>query len=250
MVVVLSEQLAVLIQGPLGDLGQGLLKLLPGSFVANGLQGARDRLGPEDPFDGSGLKGLIPDGMFDGPVDILTLVLLFHPQDGSGVKPTVTGISLGQSSEKLLRRLSQFQKGLPDWLQTIALFLGFEVIRVFHPFTQPCRISWMPGKELNLGAIDQDLMLRGLEAQDVGDVGGRDGVMVGLKLNESVWIADSKGHFGAVIGMKGQRLKRLLDKELQRSVPGGVVDMQIGFFFEPPPGYDSKVFEVLEVSSI
>jgi len=78
MVVVLSEQLAVLIQGPLGDLGQGLLKLLPGSFVANGLQGARDRLGPEDPFDGSGLKGLITDRVLDRPVDIITLVVLLH----------------------------------------------------------------------------------------------------------------------------------------------------------------------------
>jgi hypothetical protein len=186
MVMVLSEQLAVLGQEPLGDFGQGLLKLLPGSFVANGLQGARDSLGPEDPFDGSGLKGLIPDGMFDGPVDILTLVVLFHPQDGSGVKPTVSGMSLGQSLEKLLRRFSQLQKGLPDWLQTIALFWGFEVIRIFYLFPQPCRISLMPGDKLNLGAIDQDLVLRCLEAQDVGDVGGGDGVVVGLKLNEPV----------------------------------------------------------------
>ena len=84
-----------MIQGPLGDLGQGLLKLLPGSFVANGLQGARECLGPQDSFDGSGLKGLILDGVLDGPVDILTLVMLLHPQDGSGVEPTVSGMSFG-----------------------------------------------------------------------------------------------------------------------------------------------------------
>jgi len=95
MVVVLSEQLAVLIQGPLGDWGQGLLKLLPGSFVANGLQGARECLGPEDPLNGPSLKGLIPEGVLDGPVDILTWVMLLHPQDGSGVEPTVSGMSFG-----------------------------------------------------------------------------------------------------------------------------------------------------------
>ena len=106
MVVILSEQLAVLIQGPLGDFGQSLLKLLPCSFVANGLQGARGRLGPEDPLDRSCLKGLIPDGVFDRPVDILTLVVLLHPQDGSGLEPTVPGISFGQSLEKRLGHLS------------------------------------------------------------------------------------------------------------------------------------------------
>ena len=83
----------------------------------------------------------------------------------------------------------------------------------------------MPGDEFNLRAVDQDLLLRGLEAQDVGDVLGRDGVMVRFKLNEPVWTTDSKRHFGGVIGMKGQRLKRLLGKELQGSVPGRIMDM-------------------------
>jgi len=95
MVLVLSEQLAVLIQGPLGDFGQSLLKLLPCSFVADGLQGARGSLGPEDPLDGSCLKGLIPDRVLDRPVDILTLVVLLHTQDVAGVKPAVSGMSFG-----------------------------------------------------------------------------------------------------------------------------------------------------------
>jgi len=59
----------------------------------------------------------------------------------------------------------------------------------------------MVGDEFNLGGIDQDLMFRGLEAQDVGDVAGGDGVAVRLKFNEPVWPADPKRHFGAVIGM-------------------------------------------------
>ena len=90
---ILSEEFTVLIQGSLGDFRQGLLKLLPCSFVANGLQGARGRLGPQNPFDGSGLKGLIPDGVLDGPVDILTLVVFLHAQDRSGLESTVSGVS-------------------------------------------------------------------------------------------------------------------------------------------------------------
>jgi len=92
------------------------LKFLPCSFVSYGLQGAWGSLGPEDPFDGSSLKGLIPDRVLDRLVDILTLVVLLHTQDVSGVKPAVSGMSLGQSLEKRLCHLSQFQKGLSDRL--------------------------------------------------------------------------------------------------------------------------------------
>jgi len=95
MVVVLSKQLAILIQGALGDFGQGFLKLLPRSFVSYGLQGAGNNFGPEDPFDRSCLKGLIPDGVFNRPVDVFTLVVLLHPQDVSGLEPAVSGISFG-----------------------------------------------------------------------------------------------------------------------------------------------------------
>ena len=108
----------------------------------------------------------------------------------------------------------------------------------------------MLGDELNLGRVDQDLVLRGLETQDVGDVVGRDGVTVRLKLNEPVWIADPKRHFGAVIGMKGQRLKHFLSKEFQGSVPGRIMNMEIGLLFEPPLGSAPEVLEVLKVSSI
>ena len=95
-----------MLQRPLGDLGQGLLQLPPRPFVADGLQGPRRRFGAQDPFDRSGLKGLIAQGVFDGPVDILTLVMLLHPQDGAGVEPTVAGMSGGESLEKRLGPLS------------------------------------------------------------------------------------------------------------------------------------------------
>jgi len=140
------------------------LKLLPGSFISYRLQGARDRLGPENPLDGSSFKGLISDGVLDRPVDILTLVVFLQPQDESGVKPAVSGMSLGEPLKKLLRRLSQFQKGLPDRLQTVASLAGLEVIRVLHLFAKPCRISLMAGNEFKLGVVDPDLVLRGLEA--------------------------------------------------------------------------------------
>ena len=102
------------------------------------------------------------------------------------MESAVAGMSFGQPLEKRLRHLSQFQKGLSNRLQTVAFLFSLEVIRVFHLFAQPRRIALMPGDELNLGAVDQDFVLRCLEAQDVGDVVGRDGVMVCLKRDETV----------------------------------------------------------------
>ena len=108
----------------------------------------------------------------------------------------------------------------------------------------------MPGDEIDLWGVNQDLVLRGLQRQDVGDIAGRDGVVIGLKLDIVIRPADPQSHFGAVIGMKGQRLKHLLCKELQRGVPGRIVDMEVRLLLEPPLGYGSKIFEVLEVPSV
>jgi hypothetical protein len=44
--------------------------------------------------------------VFNRLVDILTLVVLLHPEDISGLEPAVSGIALCQSSEKFLRRVS------------------------------------------------------------------------------------------------------------------------------------------------
>jgi len=73
----------------------------------------------------------------------------------------------------------------------------------------------MPGNKVNLGGVDQDLVLHGLEGQVVGDIAGRNGVVVRLKLDIVICSAHPKGHFGAVIGMKRQRLKPLDQRQLE-----------------------------------
>ena len=108
----------------------------------------------------------------------------------------------------------------------------------------------MTGKEFNLRAVEQDLVLCGLQRQDVSDVLGRGGVMIRFKLNEPICIADPQGHFRGVIGMKGQRLKDFLGKKFQGSVPGCIMDVQIGLLFKPPLGCGPKILHILKVSSI
>ena len=44
----------------------------------------------------------------------------------------------------------------------------------------------MSGNEFNLRRVDQDFLLRGLEAQNVGDMAGGNGVEVRFKLNEPI----------------------------------------------------------------
>ena len=100
MVVTLSEQLTVLLQGPLGDLGESLLQLSPGAFVSDRFQGPRDRPGSQDSLNRSALKSLIAEGVFDRPMDILTLIIFLQPQDGSSVEATVAGMPCGESLEK------------------------------------------------------------------------------------------------------------------------------------------------------
>jgi hypothetical protein len=106
MIVTLYEQLTVLLQGPLGDLGESLLQLSPGAFVSDRFQGPWDRLGSQDSFDRSALKSLIAEGVFDRPTDILALIIFLQPQDGSGVESTVAGIHCGESLEKRPGHLS------------------------------------------------------------------------------------------------------------------------------------------------
>lgn len=82
------------------------MQLPPGAFVADGLQGARDRLGPQDALDRSGLKGLVAQRVFHRLVDIVTLVIFLHPQYVSGLEPTVAGMSFGEALQKHFGPLS------------------------------------------------------------------------------------------------------------------------------------------------
>jgi len=170
------------------------LKLLPRVFVADGLQGARDRLCPEYPFYRFSLKGMIPKGVLKGPVDVVALVVLLHAEDISGVEPAVSGMSLDEALQELLRRLSQFHKGLPHRLKTIPYLFRLEVLGVLHLPAKTRRLSFMMSYELDLGVVDHDLMLRRLEAQYVCDVAGGHGVPVRLKLDEPLGVTDAQGY--------------------------------------------------------
>ena len=51
-------------------------------------------------------------------------------------------------------------------------------------------LSFVPGDEIDLGTIDQDLVFRRLEAQDIGDIAGRHGVPVRFEGDKPFRVAD------------------------------------------------------------
>ena len=88
------------------------------------------------------------------------------------MEPAVSGISLYKPLEELLRHLAQFHKGLSHRFKPVAYLFRFEVTRVLHFFTGPCRLSFMVRYQLQFGRVDQDLPLRSLNAQYIGYVAG------------------------------------------------------------------------------
>jgi len=171
------------------------LKLLPRSFVTDRLQGARDRLRPEYPLNCFSLKGLIPKRVLKGPVDVVALIVLLHAEDISGMEPAVSGMPLDKPFQELRRRLSQFHKGLPHRLKTIPYPFRPEVLRILYLPAKTRGLPFMMRDTLKLGVVDQNLLLRRLDAQDVGDIAGVHGVPVRFKFDESLSVTDAQGYF-------------------------------------------------------
>ncbi len=128
--------------------------------------------------------------MFNSTVDIITLVVLFHAQNVTGMESAVLRMSLGKSLKKLLRHLSQFHKGFSYRFQAVAYLFCLEVFRVFHLPAGACRLPFMTGYKIKLRRVDQNLMLGGFDTQYVGHVAGWGGVTVCLKIDKPLGVTN------------------------------------------------------------
>jgi hypothetical protein len=120
-ILLLVEQIGIGGQWCLDDSGKCLLERLPGLFVPHRLQGARLSTGVENPLDRLAIESPIPDGMLEGPVDVVALIRFLQAQDEPGMGTAVSWGLGHETVEKLLRSLAQTQEGLPDRLQAIAV---------------------------------------------------------------------------------------------------------------------------------
>lgn len=93
--------------------------------------------------------------------------------------------------QELICLLSKLHKGLPYRLDTVSYLLRLEVSGVLYLSTKPRRLSFMMRYEIELGIVDHDLVLCRLDAQDICDIAGRNGVAVRFEHDEALGITDT-----------------------------------------------------------
>ena len=124
---------------------------------------------------------------------------------------------------------------------------------VFQFLCRPDREPFVAGDQVEVLAVDEYLMLCGLEGEDVAHILVGDRIGVGLELDDSIQSADTQGHLGAVVwverqGGKGRAL--LLHEELDNDTFGGVMEVLVGLLLKPPLRTGPEIFHVLEVASV
>ena len=93
-------------EGPLRDPRQRLFKIPAGLLVPDGLQSALLRFSFEYPFHRASVKGMVPQGMLKCFVDVAAFVVLFHPEDVSGMEACVSRLLFGKAFEERIGRLA------------------------------------------------------------------------------------------------------------------------------------------------
>lgn len=126
--------------------------------------------------------------MFKRFVDIVALVMLLHAEDMPGVEAAVSWMFQGKTLQKLLRLLSKFYKGLPYRFESVSYLLRLEVSGVLYLSAKPRRLSFVMCYESELGIVDHDLLFCRLDAQDICDIAGRDGVAVRFEHDEALGV--------------------------------------------------------------
>lgn len=111
----------------------------------------------------------------------------------------------------------------------------------------------MPGNQFQFRTVDEDFPFGSFESQNIGDEGKGYGIEVGLKLDKALGGADPEGDFGTVVRVCGQGKESiffLFFKEFDNDSSGGIVEVRVGSFPEPPTGGSAQMLHILEVSGI
>ena len=114
---------------------------------------------------------------------------------------------------------------------------------------QPAWRALVAGDELQLRAVDEDLVLGGLDRQDVGRVAGGNRIEVGFELHHPVVPADPQRHFGRIVGARREGLEMRLfqDEPFEGRLACGVVDVLVALLGQPPLGGPAQIVQVLEL---
>ena len=185
----------------MSDFRQALLEDPTSPLVSRRLEGPGGRTGLDDPLDSLGVEGPVSDGMCTGPLDIVRDVMLLELKDEPGMVSAVSRLRVLESHEELLGRIAKPQECLAHRLETVANHLGLSMVWILLLLACPSALAFMVSDQIDLGAVDEDLVFGGLHGEDLPDVLVGHGVEVGLELEKTVPVPDPQGHFAAVVGM-------------------------------------------------
>ena len=121
----------------MSDRGQYMLQSIPGLFVSDRFQGAGRGPCFEDTFNGFGVESLISVRMGKCSVNILTVVMLFKPENGTCMEAGITSKFVLQPGKERFGVRTQLQEAFPDRFQAVPQFLADPMIRVLHLLARP-----------------------------------------------------------------------------------------------------------------
>jgi hypothetical protein len=187
--------------------------------------------------------------MVKGHIDVIGVVGFFEVKDEAGMEAGVSGVGGFEPGKEGVCMVAKGEESVSDRFKTIADLFGGSVLGFFRGFPGPLRETLMMGHHLDLGAIDEHVLLGGFQGEDIGHILVGDGVAIGFKIQEPIDAANPQGHFGGIVIVKGQGLKSasfLLHEELKRRAMGRFMDMFVGSVPEPPLSRGLQVIEILE----
>lgn len=247
------EKRGVFGERPRGDPRQILFQNLAGPFIPYRLQGSLLGAGREDSCYRRPLEGLVLQGVDKRAMDVPRLVAILQVQDEPGLETAVPGILCFQTLEKLESAFAKGQESLSDRFQAIPFSLHPVVGWILDFLAKASGLAFMPGQDFQVRTVEEDLLFRGLEAQNIADVPGGHRVPVGFKLRETIRPADHQPDLGRVVGESREGLQGALlrlEKKLQRRSFGSVVAMKVGLLSKPPFRCRLEIREILELPAV
>lgn len=117
----------------------------------------------------------------------------------------------------------------------------------------PFGMTGVASEQVEVGAVDVDMMLGGFQRQDFSHVPKRHGVAISVKVNERVGYTYPKDYFRAIVRLCRKRLQAALfagHEKLQRGMVRCLVYMGVGPLFHPPARHRPQVFQVGKGASV
>jgi len=236
--VALVERFAEPVGGLLGDvLGE------PARCGASG----------EDALDGLVLEGAEGAGVGEGGAEVLGGVALAQDEDLAGMVAGEAALSRDEAGEEASPVDPDVGEGLLDLREVGAAAIPGRMDELgIDVHAAPAGGELVARHEPQVSRVDEDLVLRDADGQDLGDVIVGYGVAVAVHGDEAVDAADAVEDTGRVVrvGRQGPQQRALLGEHLQLGPAGGLVEPGVADGVLPLGELATHVVEVAKAAAV